>query len=186
MVAEDRLEKLRALGLLGGEDDDIRSIVERHDILLGKLAADPIIGGILFGMESADIGVVLLARSSTNLVLTLSVQSIVGDGDNSKVRILLPSIGDWFVTASVGFHRGSADPSNLIGELFLDDSGTAEKGVARARFSASQERVTGSQSWKVTVTSVDTPVELKARMTGAGGDGQALADDTLVIAIRSR
>src|SRR3989337_2858583 len=42
----------------------------------------------------------LFCRATAHLTLTITAQSIIGDGDSSKVRLILPTIGDWEVTAT--------------------------------------------------------------------------------------
>ncbi|KKL55084.1 hypothetical protein LCGC14_2258960, partial [marine sediment metagenome] len=73
---------------------------------------------------------ILFARATSNLSLSTSAQSIVGDGDSSKVRLLLPTIGDWLIAAVCDLNLTVAGAGISFGELFVNDSGTAETGVA--------------------------------------------------------
>ncbi len=186
MVSEKQLERLRLLGLVGGADEDLRGLVERHSILLGKLAADPYIGSILLGMESARIGEVVIARATSNLTLSTSAQSIVGDGDSSKVRLILPTTGDWIVFATCDLVISATGTGGLIGELFVDDSGSAKTGFVILDDKGNNIGGTISQHWKVTTTTGAIPVELKARKASAGGTGTAHQPHTVLAAIRAR
>ena len=71
---------------------------------------------------------VLFARATADLTLTTSAQSITGDGDSSKVRLALPTIGDWLVIGTCDFQVSATDPDRCLGELYVDDSGSAETG----------------------------------------------------------
>jgi len=112
-------------------------------------------------------GQLLQATATADLTLTTSAQSITGDGDAGKVRLLLPTPGDWSVAATCDFENTVDDPAFLRGELFVNDSGTPETALATYRL-APASRATIGQRWKITTTAADTPVELKARKTGAG------------------
>ncbi len=185
MARGGQLERLRLLGLVSVGDEDIRSTVKRHSILLGKLAGDPRVGGILFGMESTNIGEIKLARGTSNLTLTTTAQSIVGDGDSSKVRLLLPTIGDWLTIGSFDFEVTATDPDECIGLLFVNDSASNETGGAL--FGKGQvDRAVVSQTWKVTTTAVNTPVELKAKKETNAGVAVAVANSTAIMATRTR
>ena len=135
------------------------------------------------GSEVNLVGDILAARATADLTLTTAAQSITGDGDSSKVRLLLPTIGDWEIEGRFDFTRTVSDPLNCIGELFVNDSGSAETGQARLWLSSG---VLGnaviSQAWKVTTTAVDTPVELKAKKEDAGGTAKVLATHTTLMA----
>lgn len=185
MTQEERSERLRLLGLLSGAGEDLRSLVDRHSILLGKLAADPYIGSILFGMESANIGEIVVARSTSNLTLTQTAQSITGDGDSSKVRLILPTIGDWLVEATADFIVDADDPGTLKAELFVGDSASGETGLVLFKAVATMAG-TFSQQWKVVTTSVKTPVELKGYKDNAGGTARMIASHTVLVATRTR
>ena len=102
-------------------------------------------------------------NSTTNLTLTTSYQSIIGNGNNSKVRLLLPIPGRYLITAFVDFHVRTVDPGVLEGVLFVDDSGSEED--QEVVFSAGDqvERGTVGQQWIITTTDIDIPVELKAK-----------------------
>lgn len=115
-----------------------------------------------------SVGQILVASATANLTLTTTAQSITGDGDSSKVRLLLPTPGDWLIEAACDFTVAATDPEDLIGELFVNDSGTPEAGDAVLHVE-NAERATVAQRWKVTTTAADTPVELKARKSAAGG-----------------
>ena len=137
------------------------------------------------GTEDNLTGEILFARATSNLTLSTSAQSIVGDGDSSKVRLLLPTIGDWLIAAVCDLNLTVAGAGISFGELFVNDSGTAETGVAvYIPDAAASERATVSQQWKVTTTAVDTPVELKAKKENAGGTALALATHTTLMATR--
>ena len=128
-------------------------------------------------------GQILQASATATLTLTTSAQSIVGDGDSTKVRILLPTVGDWLIEATCQFVRGAnPSPANMTGELFVNDSGSPESGQAVFRANVQNEIATVTQRWKVTTTAVNTPVELKAFMTGAGGNGTCSATNTRLVA----
>lgn len=184
MVDKGQVERMRQLGLYGQEDSDLRSVLDRHSALLGRLAADPYIGGILFGMEAVNIGEALIARATSTLTLSTSAQSIVGDGDSTKVRLLLPTLGRWLIEAICDFQVTTADAGNVcIGELFVDGSAEAAQVLKSMR---SLDRATVGQEWVATTTAVNTPVELKAKKSGAGGTATATAIHTVLTAIRTR
>lgn len=127
------------------------------------------------------------ARATDNLTLTTGAQSITGDGDSSKVRLLLPNIGDWLVVGIFDFDVTATDPNACVGRLFVDDSGTAEDGDAVLWPGSTGANLTGrgtaSQQWKVTTTTADTPVELKAFKSGAGGTALAKTTSTTILAV---
>ncbi len=128
-------------------------------------------------------GSVLVATATSALTLTSTAQSIVGDGDSSKVRILLPTPGDWLIEATCDFHiTTSAVNFSAIGELFVNDSGSAETGALIKEMQA-KDRATVAQRWKVTTTAADTPVELKARKDTSSGVARAEASQTRLTAI---
>ncbi len=124
---------------------------------------------------------ILLARATSGLTLTTSAQSIVGDGDSTKVRLLLPTIGDWLIEATCDFVQSATDVGDMYGELFVNDSGTPKSGVALLHVE-NVERATVPQRWKVTTTAANTPVELKARKQNAGGTGAVNATHTTLTA----
>jgi len=129
-----------------------------------------------------SVGEILVATATVSLTLTTTAQSITGDGDSSKVRILLPTPGDWLIEATCDFHITTA-AANLssIGELFVNDSGAAEAGAVIKEMEA-LDRATVAQRWKVTTTAADTPVELKARKDGGAGVGIATMAHTRLTA----
>ncbi len=134
------------------------------------------------GSEVNLTGEVLLARATSSLTLTTSDQSITGDGDSSKVRVILPTIGEWLMTAFCDFNRGVTTPDVMQGSLYVDDSGSAETGVAAKRGADNNDLAVVGQQWKVTTTAANTPVELKAKMTGAGGNGTLCTEHTSLTA----
>lgn len=130
-----------------------------------------------------SVGEILIATSTADLTLTTSYQSITGDGDSSKVRLLLPTPGDWLIEATCDLKQsGGTNPGGMEGALFLNDSGTAEPGTATFNPDAVQERATVPQQWKVTTTAEDVPIELKAKMELSGGNGLLRATNTRLTA----
>lgn len=127
-----------------------------------------------------SVGEILIATATADLTLTTSAQSITGDGDSSKVRIILPTPGDWIVEATCSFQHTAAGASHAIAELFVNDSGSAQTGESHLQEVASLATV--AQRWKVTTTATDTPVELKARKAAAGGTVKALSTHTRITA----
>ena len=127
---------------------------------------------------------VLLARATDHLILTTSDQSIIGDGNSNKVRLLLPTIGEWLVQTFVAFRREVTDPGNLIGSLYVDDGGSAETGIAifRADGGESLDAASVAHSWKVTTTAENTPIELKAKMGTGSGNGSVRSASTVLLA----
>ncbi len=123
------------------------------------------------------------ARATSNLTLTTAAQSIVGDGDSTKVRLLIPSIGDWLIIGTFALEVTATDPDRLVGQLFVDDSGSPETGVAAFSKGDVLDLATVTQHWKVTTTAVNTPVELKALKMAAGGTGLAKTEHTTITAI---
>ena len=90
-------------------------------------------------------GEVLFARCTNDLTLTTSYQSLTGDGDSSKVRLLLPTIGEWLVGTGCDFGQsGASSPGAMTGALFVNDSGTEEDGEAVLTPDASGERSTSA------------------------------------------
>ena len=124
----------------------------------------------------------LFCRATANLTLTITAQSIIGDGDSSKVRLILPTIGDWEVKATCDLEATVAGAGLLIGDLFVNDSATPETGQVLYSPSNVNERSTPGQRWKVTTTAVNTPVELKARKSIDGGAAVAGATHTTLAA----
>lgn len=178
-------DRLRSLGLLGVEED-LRSLVERNSVLLGKLASDSSIGGILFGLEPTNTGVILVARSTANLTVTTTAQSIVGDGDSTKVRLLLPTIGTWLIVAVMDVHITTLLANGVVlGELFVNDSGASETGIA-VKEMETLDRATVAQQWKVVTEETNIPVELKAKEATAGGVGVIGTANTCISALRTR
>ena len=128
-------------------------------------------------------GEVLQAESTVDLTLTTSFQSFTGTGDSSKVRLLL-GVGTWDVTTHCDFSVTVAGVGACLGALFVDDSGTEES--EEAIYSpASTGRITAGQSWKVTVTADNTPIEIKAKKTVAAGTATALTAHTTLVALRA-
>ena len=130
-----------------------------------------------------SVGEILIASATASLTLTTSFQSIVGDGDSSKVRLLLPTPGDWLIEAIIDFvQNGASSPGALQGELYVNDSGSPESGQVLYQPSQNPDRATVTQSWKVTTTAADTPVELKAKMETGGGNALATTTHTRLTA----
>ncbi len=127
-------------------------------------------------------GELLLAAATSSLTLTTTAQSITGDGDSSKVRLLLPTPGDWLIELTCDFQVTSAGGTTLVAELFVNDSGSAEPGQALMD-AADLDRGTHAQRWKVTTTAANTPVEIKARKTVAAGSVQVNATHTRMTAL---
>ncbi|MHC4867025.1 MAG: hypothetical protein ACYTEX_23350 [Planctomycetota bacterium] len=126
-------------------------------------------------------GEVLMCRATSDLTLTTTDQSIVGGGDSTKVRHLLPTIGEWHVTAFVDFEVSATDPDECVGRLYVNDSGTPETGSVQ--FGEGQvNRGTPGQQWKVTTTAEDTPIELMARKVTNAGTAKAKATHTTLAA----
>lgn len=135
------------------------------------------------GTEMNLTGELRFVRCTSNLTLTTSWQSIVATGgDSSKLRILLPTIGEWLVTATADLARGVNDPGVMTVGLFVADSGTEEDGNATYDASTSGERVVASQQWKIITTSANTAIELKAIMAGAGGNATLRSEHTTLSA----
>lgn len=133
------------------------------------------------GTEQNLTGEVKFCRATADLTLTTSDQSITGDGNSSKVRVLLPTIGEWLVTAYGDFDVSATDPDECVARLYVDDSGTPETGSIV--FGKGQvNRGTPGQQWVVTTTAANTPVELKARKLGAGGTAKITATHTTLSA----
>ncbi|KKK98917.1 hypothetical protein LCGC14_2637970, partial [marine sediment metagenome] len=182
-MAAKRTSRLELLGLAAGRANDLASVVGKHEILLGKIMRETGIGNVLYGIEDPTQKVqVLEAASTADLTLTQTAQSITGDGDSSKVRLLLPTIGDWLIEATVALIVDATNPGTLKGELFVNDSGSAESGIAQFK-PDSTETATVSMRWKVTTTTINTPVELKAWKDNAGGTARALVTHTRITAI---
>ncbi|KKN41163.1 hypothetical protein LCGC14_0725930 [marine sediment metagenome] len=129
------------------------------------------------GTEDNLTGEISVARATSTLTLTTTAQSITGDGDSSKVRLLLPSIGDWLVEAVIDFQVNDIGGGTLVGELFVNDSASAETGQVLMD-GADVDRGTHPQRWKVTTTAADTPVEIKAWKTVDAGSMQANTQHT--------
>ncbi|MCH7998517.1 MAG: hypothetical protein IIA91_03425 [Chloroflexi bacterium] len=129
-----------------------------------------------------SVGEILVASATSTLTLTTSYQSIVGDGDSTKVRLLLPTPGDWLIEATFRFDRGATNPGFMTGALFVNDSGTEEPADATFKGETSPEAATVPQRWKITTTAANTPVELKAKMENGGGNGTALTEHTRITA----
>src|SRR3990167_2144838 len=127
-------------------------------------------------------GDVLAAAATANLTLTTSAQSIVGNGDSTKVRLLL-DIGTWFIEGIFHFEHSVAGASYAYGSLFVNDSGTAESGLAILHQTAVQATV--PQTWRVVITADNTPVELKAHKGAAGGTALCNGTDTTLSAVRA-
>jgi len=128
-----------------------------------------------------SVGEILIATSTADLTLTTTAQSITGDGDSSKVRLLLPTPGDWLIEAVFDFVFDVAGATIAIGQLYLNDSGSAESGTA-AFATVDTDRATVAQHWKVTTTTANTPVELKALKVGNFGTLRAITPDTRLAA----
>jgi len=65
VVQEKGMNRLRLLGLVGDGDNILQSVVDRHDVLLGKLINEVGLGNILYGIESPDTDVTTHAASSS-------------------------------------------------------------------------------------------------------------------------
>ncbi len=128
-----------------------------------------------------SVGEILIAPATADLALTTTAQSITGDGDSSKVRLLLPTPGDWLIEAVFDFVFDAAGATIAIGQLHLNDSASPEPATA-AFASTTTDRATVAQRWKVTTTAADTPVELKALKTAAFGTLRAIFPDTRITA----
>lgn len=124
-------------------------------------------------------GAILKAKATANLTLTTAAQSITGDGDSGKVRLLLDA-GTWFITGTFDFRITVSGVDTCVGELFVNDSGTPEASQALL---SSEPRATVSQTWRVVITVNDTPVELKARKIAAGGTALCVATHTTIAAV---
>lgn len=133
------------------------------------------------GTEMNLTGEALFCRCTSSLTLTTSSQSITGDGNSSKVRLLLPTIGEWLVSTTCDFHVGILGTGSAIGELFVSDGGSAETGAAIKEMVAT-DRATVNQQWKVTTTAANTPIELKARKDINDGSAQAITSHTTLSA----
>ncbi len=128
-------------------------------------------------------GEILIASATVDLTLTTTPQSITGDGDSSKVRLLLPTPGDWLIEATCDFATPTDTSTALgFGEIFLDDSGSPQAGKAIKDVSAI-DRVTAAQRWKVTTTTADTPVELKGSKDLPAGAAKLIATHTRITAL---
>ncbi len=127
-------------------------------------------------------GELLIAVATSSLTLTTTAQSITGDGDSSKVRLLLPTPGDWLIEVTCDFQVTVAAGSTLVAELFVNDSGSAEAGQVLMD-GADLDRGTHPQRWKVTTTGANTPIEIKARKTVATGAMQVNATHTRLTAL---
>ncbi|MCH8919653.1 MAG: hypothetical protein IIA23_02990, partial [Chloroflexi bacterium] len=130
-----------------------------------------------------SVGEILVASATSSLTLTTSFQSIVGDGDSTKVRLLLPTPGDWLIDAIIDFaQNGASSPGALQGELYVNDSGSPETGQVLYQPTTNPDRATVTHSWKITTTAANTPVELKAKMETAGGNALATTPHTRITA----
>lgn len=127
-------------------------------------------------------GEVLFCRATSSLTLSTSFTSIAGDGDTGKLRLLLPTIGEWLVATVCDFERGASDPGYMTACLFVDDSGTEKDGNATCEFETNTERTTAPQQWKITTTAANTPVEIKAKMQTGGGNGVLASEHTCLSA----
>lgn len=135
------------------------------------------------GREVNLTGEALLARATASLTLTTSYASITGDGDSSKVRLLLPTIGEWLVRCAADLSwNGANNPGTLRAALFVNDSGTEESGDAVYRPRAQNSRITAPQEWKVITTVANTPIELKAKMATGGGNAACTSEHTTLTA----
>ena len=161
----DRLGRLeRRISLKGGAEG--HALIRRH--------------GQAFGAAWEAAGTILQASATADLTLTTSAQSIVGDGDSTKVRVLLPTPGDWNISAAFDLNHTVLGGVEAVGQLHVNDSASAETGAALLRDSSGQATV--YQHWKVTTTVADTPVELKARKNTAAGTAYAMQTNTRLIA----
>lgn len=137
------------------------------------------------GSEVNMTGEIFLARATGSVTLSTTAQSIPGDGNSSKVRLLLPTVGDWLVAAVCDF-QVTATPCDrtAMGQVFVNDSATAETGQAiHYSGNTDADRATVQQQWKVTTTAADTPVELKVlRTTGTQGTVVSQATHTTLMA----
>src|SRR3972149_1711911 len=86
------------------------------------------------------------AAAPADLTLTTSAQSIVGDGDSTKVRVLLPTPGDWNISAAFDLNHTVLGGVEAVGQLHVNDSARAETGAALLRDSSGQ--VTDYHPWK--------------------------------------
>ena len=134
------------------------------------------------GREVNLTGEVLFVRSTSDLTLTTSYQSISATGgDSGNLRILLPTIGEHLVLATCDFDVTTGGAATAAGALYVDDSGSAETGTARQAM-ASVDRATVFQQWKVTTTAVNTPIELKAAKSADVGVAKAKSGNTTLAA----
>src|SRR3990167_3007786 len=74
-------------------------------------------------------GDVFKATATASLTLTTSAQSIIGNGNNANVRLLLDR-GTWSVKATCDFYISAGGTDALIGRLCVNDSVTEETGGA--------------------------------------------------------
>jgi hypothetical protein len=93
------------------------------------------------------------------------------------VRLLLPTIGEWSISAVIDFQITGAGGGPALGQLFVNDSGTEETGYV-VKSATAVDRATVSAEWKVTTTAADTPIELKVKKSGAGGTINAVTQHT--------
>ena len=182
MTQEERSERLRRLGLIGGDVEDLRSLVDRHSILLGRLAADPFIGGILFGMESINVGEVLIGVATFGLLFTTSHQDIPG------ATVTLPTSGTWAVTGVFDIQSIGTGDDNQVATGVLDVDGTvkSQQAIYHLRGTAPIRRATVSQMWSVVAVSPGVVLKLRARKLGGTGTSKANATHTNIVATRTR
>lgn len=182
MAQEDRLDKLRELGLLGGQQTTLEDIVNRHSILLGKLAGDPYIGNILMGFSGDNIGEILSATSTSPLTLTTSLQDIPG------ATITLSTSGVWAVTGVFDMQSEGAGDDNFpaIGGLDVDGDARSEQAVYILRATSPVRRASISQVWRVATTSPKVVLKLQAQKASGSGTSKIGSPGTTIVAIRAR
>ena len=111
-------------------------------------------------------GDVFKATATASLTLTTSAQSIIGNGNNANVRLLLDR-GTWSVKATCDFYISAGGTDALIGRLFVNDSVTEETGGA-ILYDTDAVRASVTQTWRVVITTNDTPTTPNMPSSRAG------------------
>ena len=127
-------------------------------------------------------GDVLQARATSSRTLTTSYQTVIGDGDSNNVRLLLPTIGEWWVHLTIDIEITTTGVGDCWGALFVNDSGSPETGLAIFRAPDDPARGSPGQDWKITTTAANTPVELKVKKAVGAGAAAAKSGGTVLTA----
>ncbi len=177
MIHEKSTGRLRLLGMVGDGDNILQSVVDKHDILLGKLVGEVGLGNILYGIESPDTDVTTHAASVSahhvKYTDANAIDAVEGEATLDLTGLIKFTLNNTTVQTDAEYIRGTATSGILAidvrDSLIINIDTNANTSTARLKVRAN---ASNTDLFGVSETGSVYILEKAAADADVAGEGQ--------------